>query len=61
MFSFSCPRHGAEVLIWSSDIDDIVNTADGIDVHFHCSCGFRAVLRTGAGRTERLSPDPVTA
>lgn len=54
MFSFSCPQHGSDVMIWPSDIDDIVNSPDGIDMHFHCSCGFRAVLRTGAGHTERL-------
>ncbi|HSK90352.1 MAG TPA: hypothetical protein VK875_03475 [Euzebyales bacterium] len=54
MFSFTCPRHGAEVMIWTSDIDGIRNTADGIEVHFHCSCGFRGVLRTGAGRRERV-------
>jgi len=56
MFSITCPQHGADVMIWSSDIDQIVNTADGIDVHFHCSCGLRAILRTGAGQTERLLP-----
>jgi hypothetical protein len=54
MFTFQCPRHGAEVLIWSSDIDDIVNTSEGIDVHFHCGCGFRGVLRTGTGVRERV-------
>lgn len=58
MFSFVCPQHGTEVMIWSSDIDEIVNTPNGIDVRFHCSCGFRAVLRTGAGRTERLLAVP---
>lgn len=54
MFSFHCPRHDAEVIVWPSDIDRIVNTPEGIDVHFHCGCGFRAVLRTGAGQRERL-------
>jgi hypothetical protein len=54
MFSFQCPRHGAEVLIWPSDVDAVVNTPDGIDTYFHCGCGFRGVLRTGAGVTERV-------
>ena len=54
MFSFWCPRHRSEVLIWPSDIDGIVNTPDGIDLHFHCSCGFQGVLCTGAGRTEQI-------
>lgn len=56
MFSFTCPRHGAEVMIWTSDIDEIVNTPEGIDVLFHCSCGLRAVLQTGAGRSEKVVP-----
>lgn len=54
MFSFHCPWHDAVVLIWPSDIDGITNTADGIDVDFHCGCGFHGVLRTGAGRRERV-------
>lgn len=54
MFVFHCPRHQADVLIWPSDIDGIDNTADGIDVHFHCGCGMRGVLQTGAARTERI-------
>jgi hypothetical protein len=57
MFSFWCPRQRANVLIWPSDIDGIVNTADGIHVQFHCGCGFRGVLRTGAGRSERILAD----
>lgn len=60
MFSFMCPRHGAEVLVWPSDIDGIRNTPDGVDVHFHCSCGFRGVLQTGAGRRERLLSASIT-
>jgi hypothetical protein len=54
MFVFSCPRHGTDVMIWSSDIEAIHNTPDGIDVHFRCSCGVRGILKTGAGRAERV-------
>lgn len=54
MFVFHCPRHRADVLIWPSAIDAIDNTADGVDAHFHCTCGARGVLRTGTSRRERI-------
>ena len=54
MFAFWCPRHRTDVLVWPSDIDGIVNTVDGICVRFHCGCGFRGVLRTGAGHSEQI-------
>lgn len=61
MFVYFCPRERAEVMIWTSNIDGIVNTSEGIDVHFHCACGHRAVLQTGAGRPERIVPEPAAA
>lgn len=56
MFQFACPREGETVMIWSSDIEAIDNTDEGIDVRFRCQCGLRSVLQTGAGRTERVVP-----
>lgn len=47
MFTAYCPRHRATVLIWTSGIDRIVNTAEGIEVHFHCTCGHRGEWLTG--------------
>jgi hypothetical protein len=47
MFTTYCPRHGAEVLIWASGIDGIDNTDHGIEIHFHCTCGYRGVHLTG--------------
>ncbi|MGH3918321.1 MAG: hypothetical protein ACRDRY_23680 [Pseudonocardiaceae bacterium] len=47
MFTVWCPGHGSTVLIWTSDIDRIVNTSDGIAVHYHCGCGRRGVWLTG--------------
>ncbi len=44
MFSFRCPSHGTEVLVWPSDIDEVVNAPDGIGIVFHCSCGYRGML-----------------
>jgi hypothetical protein len=61
MFTYFCPVEQAEVMIWTSDIDGIINTREGIDVHFHCTCGHRAVLQTGAGRTERVVTEATVA
>ena len=51
MFSFQCPNHGTEVLIWPGDIEGVVNGADGVGMVFHCSCGYRGLLveRTDGG------------
>lgn len=53
MFSVFCPVHGAEVLIWTSGIDAIRNTPQGIEVVYHCTCGYRGVWLTGRHRTGR--------
>jgi hypothetical protein len=47
MFTTYCPRHGADVLIWPSGIDAIDNTDHGIEVYFHCTCGYHGVYLTG--------------
>lgn len=52
MFTIYCPRHQARVLIWPSGLDGIVNHDGVIDVHFHCTCGYRGVHRTGRKATE---------
>lgn len=54
MFATFCPRHDARVLIWPSGIDAIVNHERGIDVHFHCTCGYRGMCRTGRTSTEQV-------
>jgi hypothetical protein len=47
MLVASCPRHGRLVLLGSSSIERIDNTADGIVVHYRCTCGARFTERTG--------------
>ena len=47
MFTVYCRRHGARTLIFPSSIDSVENLADGIAVHYHCTCGERGVYRTG--------------
>lgn len=47
MFTIHCPRHGGRALIWPSNIDAIVNTPQGIEVAYHCTCGAPGVWVTG--------------
>jgi hypothetical protein len=56
MFTFNCPTHGTKVLVWPSDIDGVVNGADGIGMVFHCSCGFRGMLVEHRDRGEVVVP-----
>ena len=55
MFTVHCPGHGTRVLLGSRSVDALVNTEHGIVVHWHCRCGTRGTLRTGAA----TSGDPV--
>lgn len=50
MLLVMCPRHGGEVLIWTSGIDRIRNTPAGIEVDYHCTCGHRGVWRPAGSR-----------
>lgn len=56
MFAFHCPRHDARVLVWASDIDGIMNTAEGVGMTFHCSCGYRGILVERPGAPEVVVP-----
>lgn len=47
MFTVHCHRHDARVLIWPSGIDAIATTARGIEVAYHCTCGYRGTWVTG--------------
>jgi hypothetical protein len=39
MFTVHCPRHGTAVLLGPDRIVRILNTDDGIELHWHCWCG----------------------
>jgi hypothetical protein len=47
MFDVICPRHGHRVLLFGSQLR-LVNTSQGIEVHWTCSCGATGVERVGA-------------
>jgi hypothetical protein len=45
MFLVYCPRHHARMLLSVDDIVELINRADGIDLHWCCSCGEEGVQR----------------
>jgi hypothetical protein len=53
MFAVHCPAHGGRVLIWTSLVEAVRNVADGIEVDYRCTCGYRGTWRTG--RTSRVA------
>jgi hypothetical protein len=55
LFLAQCDNLGREVLIWSSDLQGIVNTDLGILVSYRCACGETAEMLTGSGSEVRLS------
>lgn len=61
MLLVDCPGHGEEVLIWTSGIDRIRNTATGIEVDYHCTCGHRGVWRPVEARGASANADAVAA
>lgn len=60
MFTTYCPVHGAEVLIWPSGIDEIVNRDGGIAVAYHCTCGHHGVWVTRGAHSSVDSPGAST-
>jgi len=50
MFSIQCPRHGGRVLLFAENIEAVVNTASGVEIHWRCTCdetGIERVTRRG--------------
>ncbi len=54
MFVVYCPRHQSQVLLFTDDIEAVVNRRPGIELHWHCPCGERGV-------TDLLSDEPLDA
>jgi hypothetical protein len=50
MFDVYCPSHGARVLLDTSRIEAIRNTAEGPMLDWRCWCGARGSLRGGRHR-----------
>jgi hypothetical protein len=47
MFEITCPTHQSRVLLGSRSIEALVNTEDGVVLHWRCQCGTRGTLLTG--------------
>ena len=47
MFQIHCPRHQSRVLLGSRAVEALVNTPDGVVVHWRCHCGATGTLATG--------------
>ena len=39
MFDAFCPNHGARVLLFSDNIEALINRTGGVDLHWRCPCG----------------------
>ena len=53
MFDVYCKGHEARVLLFPANIAALVNTSDGIEMHWRCTCGtvgVRTIQRPPAGR-----------
>jgi hypothetical protein len=60
MFEIYCPGHRAQVLLDTSRIEAMHNTAEGPQIAWRCWCGTRGSLRGGTASAPRrrgfLSP-----
>jgi hypothetical protein len=48
MFLAHCDHLDREVIIWTSSLEGIENTENGIVVRYLCACGRHAEMLTGA-------------
>lgn len=59
MFTVFCPRHQSRVLLGARAIDAVVNTRDGVVLHWHCRCGAAGTVTTGRPSTVAQHPHAV--
>jgi hypothetical protein len=50
MFAIYCPTHQSRVLLGTRSIEALVNTDEGVVVHWRCRCGTQGALLTGRPR-----------
>jgi hypothetical protein len=43
MFAIYCPGHEGRVLLFPEHIEQLVNRADGVELHWRCTCGSAGV------------------
>jgi hypothetical protein len=39
MFAVYCPGHRGRILLFAEHIEQLVNRASGVELHWRCSCG----------------------
>ena len=50
MLTVHCPAHRTRVLIFTSGVEGVRNTAEGIEVDYRCTCGHRGTWLSGRRR-----------
>jgi hypothetical protein len=50
MFDAYCPHHGSRVLLGPRAIEALVNTPNGVVLHWRCYCGTRGTMILGRTR-----------
>ncbi len=50
MFDIYCPTHQSRVLLGPRSVEALVNTDDGVVVHWRCRCDTRGTFLTGRRR-----------
>ena len=53
MFSVYCPGHRQQVLLFSDNIESLVNRPSGVELRWRCTCGTAGVERVGRERGPR--------
>ena len=61
MFEIHCPHHQARVLLGPRAVEALVNTPDGVVLHWRCRCGTRGTLVTGHRPAAATHPAPSVA
>ena len=51
MFSIHCPSHQTQILLGPRAIEALVDTAEGIELHWRCHCGATGVETLGTTRS----------
>jgi hypothetical protein len=55
MFSVHCAGHGSRVILSNRQITNLVNTTEGIQLHWRCSCGTEGVELLGQLAAPRVA------
>jgi hypothetical protein len=60
MFATYCSGHEGRVLLFPEHIEQLVNCADGVEVHWRCTCGTTGIHHISRAE-RRLAPASMAA